>query len=88
MYGTEAGGDADELRLLSTNETFINLRAHGGSLDFVSTKVGAFYAAATPNRPKKGKPVAHFGENVMLRVGQFRHPECLLFCWLCPADET
>ncbi|CAN0261394.1 unnamed protein product, partial [Ectocarpus sp. 4 AP-2014] len=39
VYGSEAGGDADELRLLSTNETFINLRAHGGSLDFVSTKV-------------------------------------------------
>ncbi|CAN0451148.1 unnamed protein product, partial [Ectocarpus sp. 12 AP-2014] len=35
VYGSEAGGDADELRLLSTNETFINLRAHGGSLDFV-----------------------------------------------------
>ncbi|CAM9820219.1 unnamed protein product, partial [Ectocarpus sp. 12 AP-2014] len=26
VYGSEAGGDADELRLLSTNETFINLR--------------------------------------------------------------
>ncbi|CAM9816491.1 unnamed protein product [Ectocarpus sp. 6 AP-2014] len=39
VYGSEAGGDADELRLLSTSETFINLRAHGGSLDFVSTKV-------------------------------------------------
>ena len=39
VYGTAAGGYADELRLLSTNETYINLRAHGGSLDFVSTKV-------------------------------------------------
>nr|BDX99461.1 mannuronan C5-epimerase [Cladosiphon okamuranus] len=39
VYGTEAGGDADELRLLSTSETFINLRAHGGNLDFIGTKV-------------------------------------------------
>ena len=39
VHGTLAGGDADELRLLSTNDTFINLRAHGGSLDFLSTKV-------------------------------------------------
>ena len=39
VYGTSAGGDADELRLLSTSSTFINLRAYGGSLDFVSTKV-------------------------------------------------
>ncbi|CAN0529008.1 unnamed protein product, partial [Scytosiphon promiscuus] len=39
VYGTAAGGDVDELRLLSTNETYINLRAHGGSLDFMSTKV-------------------------------------------------
>eukprot|EP00904_Undaria_pinnatifida_P009115 jgi/Undpi1/5333/HiC_scaffold_2.g00614.m1 len=39
VHGTSAGGDADELRLLSTSDTFINLRAHGGSLDFLSTKV-------------------------------------------------
>ena len=39
VYGTSAGGDADELRLLSTAEGFINLRAHGGSLDFMGTKV-------------------------------------------------
>lgn len=39
MYGTSAGGDADELRLLSTSDMYVNLRAYGGSLDFVSTKV-------------------------------------------------
>eukprot|EP00752_Nemacystus_decipiens_P007150 g6403.t1 len=39
VYGSGSGGDADELRLLSTNETFINLRAHGGNLDFVNTSV-------------------------------------------------
>ena len=33
------GGDADELRLLSNNDTFINLRAHGGSLNFDNTRV-------------------------------------------------
>lgn len=39
VYGVSAGGDADELRLLSTNDTYVNLRAHGGNLDFLSTKV-------------------------------------------------
>ena len=39
VHGTSTGGDADELRLLSTSKTFINLRAYGGSLDFLSTKV-------------------------------------------------
>ncbi|CAN0597422.1 unnamed protein product, partial [Laminaria digitata] len=39
VHGTSAGGDADELRLLSTSDTYTNLRAHGGSLDFLSTKV-------------------------------------------------
>ena len=39
VHGKSAGGKADELRLLSTSKDFINLRAHGGSLDFVSTKV-------------------------------------------------
>ena len=39
VRGSAAGGDANELRLLSTSDTFINLRAHGGSLDFLSTKV-------------------------------------------------
>ncbi|CAN0159350.1 unnamed protein product [Scytosiphon promiscuus] len=49
VYGSDAGGDADELRLLSTDDTFINLRAHGGSLDFVSTKV--FSWDTTTNSP-------------------------------------
>ena len=39
VHGSSAGGDTDELRLLSTSDTFINLRAHGGSLDFLNTKV-------------------------------------------------
>ncbi|CAM9369997.1 unnamed protein product, partial [Laminaria digitata] len=42
VHGTSAGGDVDELRLLSTSDTYINLRAYGGSLDFVSTKVFAW----------------------------------------------
>eukprot|EP00904_Undaria_pinnatifida_P005816 jgi/Undpi1/2364/HiC_scaffold_13.g05747.m1 len=42
VHGSSVGGDADELRLLSTSSTFINLRAHGGSLDFLSTKVFAW----------------------------------------------
>eukprot|EP00904_Undaria_pinnatifida_P005798 jgi/Undpi1/2348/HiC_scaffold_13.g05731.m1 len=42
VHGTSAGGDADELRLKSTSDTYINLRGHGGSLDFVSTKVFAW----------------------------------------------
>lgn len=32
-------GDCDELRLLSDNETFLNLRGYGGSLSFNETKV-------------------------------------------------
>lgn len=46
MWGNASGGYADELRLKSTpptdggeNGTYINLRAHGGSLDFEHTKV-------------------------------------------------
>ncbi|CAM9699219.1 unnamed protein product [Scytosiphon promiscuus] len=39
IHGTERGGDCDELRLLSDETTFINLRAHGGSLSFLGTKV-------------------------------------------------
>lgn len=46
VYGTDEGGDADELRLLSTSDTYINLRAHGGSLDFVGTKVSKQAGAA------------------------------------------
>ncbi|CAN0534213.1 unnamed protein product, partial [Scytosiphon promiscuus] len=39
VHGSKAGGDAGELRLLSTSGTFISLHANGGSLDFLSTKV-------------------------------------------------
>lgn len=39
VHGTSVGGDTDELRLLSTNKTYIHLLGYGGSLDFVSTKV-------------------------------------------------
>ena len=39
VHGTSTGGDADELRLLTTSDTFINLRAHGGSFDFLGAKV-------------------------------------------------
>lgn len=55
MYGNGSGGDADELRLLSTNETFINLRAHGGNLDFVNTSVGTHLSAATVPNGQKNK---------------------------------
>lgn len=39
VHGTARGGDCDELRLLSDENTFINLRAHGGILSFLGTKV-------------------------------------------------
>lgn len=39
MHGTARGGDCDELRLLSDETTYINLRAHGGSFSFLGTKV-------------------------------------------------
>ena len=39
IFGTESGGDCDELRLLSDSTTFINLRGHGGSLHFKDTTV-------------------------------------------------
>ncbi|CAM9851353.1 unnamed protein product [Pylaiella littoralis] len=39
VHGTADGGDCDELRLLSDASNVINLRAHGGSLSFLGTKV-------------------------------------------------
>lgn len=39
VYGTEAGGECDYLKLRSDADTVVNLRAHGGSLDFMNTKV-------------------------------------------------
>lgn len=39
LYGTDVGGDCDYLKLRSDPEIFVNLRAHGGSLDLMNTKV-------------------------------------------------
>ena len=39
IYGTAAGGDCDYLKLRSDSEMIVNVRAHGGSLDFLDTKV-------------------------------------------------
>lgn len=39
MWGNASGGACDELRLKSVNGSFLNLRAHGGNLDFENTKV-------------------------------------------------
>ena len=39
VYGTGAGGECDYLKLRSDADTVVNLRAHGGSLDFMNTKV-------------------------------------------------
>ncbi|CAN0447418.1 unnamed protein product, partial [Laminaria digitata] len=41
VHGTSIGGDADVLRIESDGEdAFHEIRGHGGSLSFVSTKVG------------------------------------------------
>lgn len=39
LHGRDRGGDCDELRLLSDDTTFLNLRAHGGSISMLGTKV-------------------------------------------------
>ncbi|CAM9596047.1 unnamed protein product, partial [Sphacelaria rigidula] len=39
VWGSASGGQVDELRLESTDATYINLRAYGGNLDFEHTKV-------------------------------------------------
>lgn len=39
VVGAGGGGDADELRLMSNSETFLNLRGNGGSLVFQNTRV-------------------------------------------------
>lgn len=52
VWGSESGGKIDELRLKSDPAVgvhpafFINLRAHGGSLDFENTKVDIHRAEA------------------------------------------
>ncbi|CAM9999100.1 unnamed protein product, partial [Ectocarpus sp. 13 AM-2016] len=37
-YGTNIGGDCDYLKLRSDSSVIVNVRAHGGSLDLMSTK--------------------------------------------------
>lgn len=39
IKGSSVGGSADEFRLLSSSSKFVNLRAHGGSLDIDSTRI-------------------------------------------------
>ncbi|CAM9300989.1 unnamed protein product [Sphacelaria rigidula] len=39
LYGTIVGGDCDYLKLRSDSEMIVNVRAHGGSLDLLKTKV-------------------------------------------------
>lgn len=39
LYGTDIGGDCDYLKLRSDSSMIVNVRAHGGSLDLMNTKV-------------------------------------------------
>jgi poly(beta-D-mannuronate) C5 epimerase len=39
IYGTGIGGDCDYLKLRSDSDMIVNVRAHGGSLDLLKTKV-------------------------------------------------
>jgi len=39
LIGKERGGEVDELRMLSNNEKFVNLRGHGGNILMDGTKV-------------------------------------------------
>ena len=45
LHGTGVGGDCDYLKLRSDPEMVVNLRAHGGSLDLVGTKVTSWDAS-------------------------------------------
>lgn len=45
VYGLDEGGDANELRLLSTDEKLVNINAIDGQVDIVGTRVGALRAA-------------------------------------------
>lgn len=65
MWGNASGGYADELRLKSSpadeeggNGTYINLRAHGGSLDFENTRV----SRAEPSRQNRYRTSNCFGK--------------------------
>lgn len=46
IHGTSVGGDCDYLKLRSDSEMFVNLRAHGGSLDLMNTKVTSWDLSA------------------------------------------
>ena len=39
LIGKESGGEVDELRMLSNNQKFVNLRGHGGNILMDGTKV-------------------------------------------------
>lgn len=39
LYGTDVGGDVDYIKLRSDSEMTVSIRAHGGSLDLLHTKV-------------------------------------------------
>lgn len=39
VYGSDIGGDCDYLKLHSSAATIVNVRAHGGSLDVMNTKI-------------------------------------------------
>ncbi|CBN80312.1 Mannuronan C-5-epimerase (Partial), partial [Ectocarpus siliculosus] len=39
LYGTDVGGDVDYIKLRSDSEMTVSIRAHGGSLDLLNTKV-------------------------------------------------
>lgn len=46
VYGTAIGGDCDHLKLRSDSASFVHIRAHGGSLDLMSTRVTSWDSAA------------------------------------------
>ncbi|CAN0408325.1 unnamed protein product, partial [Pylaiella littoralis] len=45
VYGTGIGGDCNHLKLRSDSTGFVHIRAHGGSLDLVSTRVTSWDSA-------------------------------------------
>lgn len=49
LHGRDRGGDCDELKLLSDDTTFLNLRAHGGSISFLGTKVRIYKTERSSN---------------------------------------
>lgn len=65
VWGNASGGYADELRLMSSpatdgaNGTYINLRAHGGSLDFENTRVRRPNQHTNNTAPKSRKGSVH-----------------------------